>query len=54
MQDFLERRIAIEIVSYYTPVAPEMTEIAFINAVLQEADCDLSCWMCKQRICEWV
>lgn len=41
VQDFLERRIAIEIVSYYTPVAPEMTEIAFINAVLQEADCDL-------------
>ncbi|HEY0609598.1 MAG TPA: DUF692 domain-containing protein, partial [Chitinophaga sp.] len=41
VQDFLERRIAIEIVSYYTPVAPEMTEIAFIIAVLQEADCDL-------------
>jgi uncharacterized protein (UPF0276 family) len=41
VQDFLERRIAIEIVSYYTAVAPEMTEIAFINAVLQEADCDL-------------
>lgn len=41
VQDFLERRIAIEIVSYYTPVAPELSEIAFINAVLQEADCDL-------------
>jgi len=41
VQDFLERRIAIEIVSYYTPVAPELPEIAFINAILQEADCDL-------------
>ncbi|GAA0564913.1 HvfB family MNIO-type RiPP peptide maturase [Chitinophaga japonensis] len=41
VQDLLERRIAIEIVSYYTPVAPELTEIAFINAILQEADCDL-------------
>lgn len=41
VQDFLERRIAIEIVSYYTPVAPEMSEVTFINAVLQEADCDL-------------
>jgi uncharacterized protein (UPF0276 family) len=41
VQDFLERKIAIEIVSYYTPVAPEMSEITFINAVLQEADCDL-------------
>jgi uncharacterized protein (UPF0276 family) len=41
VQDFLERKIAIEIVSYYTPVAPELTEIAFINGVLEEAGCDL-------------
>jgi uncharacterized protein (UPF0276 family) len=41
VQDFLESKIAMEIVSYYTPVAPEMTEIEFINAVLEEADCDL-------------
>lgn len=41
VQDFLERKIAIEIVSYYTPVAPEMEEIDFINAILQGADCDL-------------
>ncbi len=41
VQDFLERKIAIEIVSYYTPVAPELTEIDFINAILEEADCDL-------------
>lgn len=40
-QDFLERKIAIEIISYYTPVAPEMTELQFINAVLNEAKCDL-------------
>ncbi|AHF15242.1 HvfB family MNIO-type RiPP peptide maturase [Niabella soli] len=41
IQELLERRIAIEIVSYYTPVAPEMKEIDFINAILEEADCDL-------------
>jgi hypothetical protein len=41
VQDFLERKIAIEIVSYYTPLAPEMSEIDFINAVLAEADCQL-------------
>ena len=41
-QDILERRIAIENASYYTP-APiaEMDELAFIRAVLLEADCDL-------------
>ncbi len=41
IQDFLERKIAIEIVSYYTPVAPELTEIEFVNAILKETDCDL-------------
>jgi len=41
VQDFLERKIAIEIVSYYTPVAPELTEIAFINAIVEEAGCNL-------------
>jgi uncharacterized protein (UPF0276 family) len=41
VQDLLERKIAIEIVSYYTPVAPELSEIEFINAVLEEAGCDL-------------
>jgi hypothetical protein len=41
-QDILERRIAIENASYYTasPIA-EMDELAFIRAVLDEADCDL-------------
>ncbi len=40
-QDLLERRIAIELVSYYSPVAPEMSESQFINAVIEAADCDL-------------
>lgn len=41
VQDLLERKLAIEIVSYYTAVAPELSEIAFINAILEEADCEL-------------
>lgn len=40
-QDILERKIAIEIVSYYSPIAAEMTELDFINNVIQEADCNL-------------
>lgn len=41
-QDILERRIAIENASYYVaPAISEMSEIAFIRAVLEEADCDL-------------
>ena len=40
-QDILERRIAIENVSYYCAPGAEMSEIEFINAVLNEADCDL-------------
>jgi uncharacterized protein (UPF0276 family) len=38
-QEILERRIAIENVSYYTPLATEIDEIEFIRAVLKEADC---------------
>jgi len=41
VQDFLEMKIAIENVSYYTPVAAEMTEVQFIAAILEEADCNL-------------
>lgn len=41
VQDFLGRRIAIENVSYYSPVAPEMDEATFIHSVVTEADCDL-------------
>jgi uncharacterized protein len=40
-QDILGRRIAIENVSYYTPVGARMSEIDFINTVLQQADCQL-------------
>ena len=40
-QDILERRIALENVSYYAAPGQEMEEIAFIRAVLEEADCDL-------------
>lgn len=41
VQDILERRIAIENVSYYAAPLAEMSEIEFLNAVLMEADCDL-------------
>jgi uncharacterized protein (UPF0276 family) len=40
-QELLERRIAIENVSYYAAPGREMDEIEFLNAVLEEADCDL-------------
>jgi uncharacterized protein (UPF0276 family) len=40
-QDILGRRIAVENVSYYAAPFQAMREIDFINAVLQEADCDL-------------
>ncbi len=39
VQDFLGRKIAIENVSYYTPVAPEMTEAEFISTIVIESDC---------------
>jgi uncharacterized protein (UPF0276 family) len=37
----LERRIALENVSFYAMPSTELTEAQFINAVLEEADCDL-------------
>jgi uncharacterized protein (UPF0276 family) len=40
-QEILGRRIAVENVSYYAAPHQELREIDFINAVLQEADCDL-------------
>ena len=40
-QEILQRRIAIENVSYYCAPHAQMQEIDFINAVLHEADCDL-------------
>ena len=41
VQDRLERRIAIENVSYYAAPFQQLSEMDFIKAVLQEADCDL-------------
>ena len=41
VQEILERRIALENVSYYAAPGAEMDEIEFINAVLEQADCDL-------------
>lgn len=40
-QDILGRRIAVENASYYAVPAADMDEADFINAVLDEADCDL-------------
>ncbi|MDO6512970.1 MULTISPECIES: DUF692 domain-containing protein [unclassified Neptuniibacter] len=41
VQDVLEQKIAMENVSYYAAPGSEMTEQAFLLAVLEEADCDL-------------
>lgn len=41
VQDVLERRIAIENISYYAAPGKEMEEIEFLNAVVREADCGL-------------
>lgn len=41
VQELLERRIAIENISYYAPLSTQLSELAFINAVLEQADCDL-------------
>ncbi|MTD20786.1 DUF692 family protein [Pseudomonas sp. CCM 7891] len=40
-QDILGRRLAVENVSYYAAAHQDMDELAFTNAVLREADCDL-------------
>lgn len=41
VQDILERRIALENASYYAAPLQEMSEIDFIRAVIERADCDL-------------
>lgn len=41
VQDFLEMPIALENVSYYTPVAAEMSEAEFISAIVTESGCNL-------------
>lgn len=40
-QDILQRRIAIENVTYYATPGQEMAEAEFIAEVLEQADCDL-------------
>jgi len=39
VQELLGRQIAVENISYYAPAATEMSELEFINAVLDKADC---------------
>ncbi len=41
VQDILGQRMALENVSYYTPLDTSLTEREFLLAVLEEADCDL-------------
>lgn len=41
VQDHLGRRIAVENISYYASPGAEMSELEFINAVLERADCRL-------------
>ncbi len=40
-QDVLQRRIAVENISYYAAPYQAMSELEFIRAVLEESDCDL-------------
>jgi uncharacterized protein len=41
VQEILEQRIAIENISYYAMPGGDMDEAAFINAVIDQADCNL-------------
>jgi uncharacterized protein (UPF0276 family) len=41
VQDILGERIGLENVSYYGAPSPEMSELEFVTAVLEAADCDL-------------
>ncbi len=41
VQDLLGRKLVLENVSYYTPVAAEMPEHEFISTIAKEADCQL-------------
>ncbi len=41
VQDVLGQKLVIENVSYYAAPAQQLSELAFINAVLSEADCEL-------------
>jgi hypothetical protein len=39
VQDILERPLILENVSYYTAIAPEMSEEEFIKAIIEESQC---------------
>lgn len=41
VQDIIGRRLALENASYYCAPGAEMSELEFISAVLERADCDL-------------
>lgn len=41
VQDMLERPLVLENVSYYTPVAAEMSEVDFVSAIVKESGCKL-------------
>ncbi len=41
VQDYLERQLVIEHISYYAAPGQELGELEFLNAVLDEADCGL-------------
>lgn len=41
VQEILERKIAVEHVSYYAAPGQELTESEFVNSVIAEADCNL-------------
>jgi uncharacterized protein len=41
VQDFLERPIALENISYYTSVTPQISETEFINTIIRESGCYL-------------
>ncbi len=41
IQGFLGRELVLEIVSYYSPVAAEMDELAFINSIVAKSGCKL-------------
>ncbi len=41
VQDFLGMPIALENVSYYTPVAAEMSEAEFVSRIIEESGCNM-------------
>jgi uncharacterized protein (UPF0276 family) len=41
VQEAIGRQMAVENISYYAPAATEMSELEFINAVCERADCQL-------------